>query len=86
MIQLLRKVGIQQVQQRLGGGNRFRHQRGIGLATRLADQLHKGVAASGVEGGLLPVHPALGIESRLQRVGVERPVRMLGAEVAHDHV
>jgi hypothetical protein len=39
------------------------------LFGRRADQLHEGVAAGRVERGLLPVHPALGVEALRRSCG-----------------
>jgi hypothetical protein len=85
---LARQVRVQQVQQRLGGGDGGVRPVGrIHLpASAFADQLHKGVAAGRVQRGLLPVHPALGIKPAFQAAGVELAIGMFGAQIPHDHI
>ena len=56
---------LQRVQQWLGVGDRLRNQIQITQLGAGTHELPKGVASSRVEGGLLLVHPALGLELRL---------------------
>ncbi len=77
---------IKQCQQRLGLSARALDQRRVALHHRCANQLHERIAAGGIQRGLLPVHPAFGIEAcgEIKRIKAAR--RVFRAEVAHDDV
>ena len=80
------QMRVEQREERLGRLRRSRRRRRVAPLGGRAHPLNERVPAGRVERRLLPVHPALGIEARRQRLGVQAARRMAGAEVANDHV
>jgi hypothetical protein len=70
-----REMRVEQREERLRRLRRARRGGGVAPLGRRAHPLNERVPAGRVERRLLPVHPALGIEARRQRLGVQRARR-----------
>jgi hypothetical protein len=77
-------VRIEQCQQRFGGGDGGRDGGLAAPPVGRSEQLHEGLRARQVQRGLLPVHPALGVEARAQVLRIEPAAAVLRAQVAHE--
>src|SRR6185503_6398774 len=68
---LARQMVVDEREQGFGGGDCRGDAGRVALGGRGAEELHEGITPGGVERGLLPLHPALGIEAQGQRLWIE---------------